>query len=358
VSTVARPARRQPTYRDSRIEPYGIQVVQRHLAGGGEIVTSTVPGGSRLPQRYAVYRRGVAVVFDSTTVQPLATYDLESPDRAPISAAVFLDNRWLVCFRSDRLSRTPSVAGPRNVYLRLIDTVADVVHPERELTGLGIVTAVADSPARDVVVAGTTGGKLLALPRDALLRPAADLDERLRIWDGHSRRTMDIAWLGDGLLASAGVEGDCAVWQFGGPESVADDSPAGDALPNVTDNATTGPAARTPQGTSPVDDDDATAAPNLRYRVQASRGVITHLGSTPDGRRFLTADALGAVRLWDSASGLELISFQPRGGRIRAVQFSPSGRYLMVADASARIRVLPVKSQNESGSSAAPPRQR
>ena len=49
---------------------------------------------------------------------------------------------------------------------------------------------------------------------------------------------------------------------------------------------------------------------------------------SPDGTRLATASEDGTTRLWDATTGQELLRFYPRSGSAKNVAFSPDGQYL------------------------------
>ena len=87
----------------------------------------------------------------------------------------------------------------------------------------------------------------------------------------------------------------------------------------------------------------------LHRSVQASRVELTLRGHTdmvwaaaysPDGTRIATGSIDGTARIWDTASGKELLTLQaPAQGAVNSVAFSPNGKFLATGsdDGSARI---------------------
>ena len=57
-----------------------------------------------------------------------------------------------------------------------------------------------------------------------------------------------------------------------------------------------------------------------------------------DGKNFLTNSFDGVVRVWDTATGSELLHVQPESGEIRMAAFSPDGKLLLTAESNGTVR--------------------
>src|SRR5207237_1054321 len=55
------------------------------------------------------------------------------------------------------------------------------------------------------------------------------------------------------------------------------------------------------------------------------------LAYSPDGKRLASASQDGTVKVWDSATGRELLTFGGHADRVNAVAFSPDGKLLASA---------------------------
>ena len=60
---------------------------------------------------------------------------------------------------------------------------------------------------------------------------------------------------------------------------------------------------------------------------------------SPDGRRLITADELGMISIWDTATGLELLSLAATAGE-NNLDLSPDGNTLAVGGSDGAIRLF------------------
>lgn len=67
-------------------------------------------------------------------------------------------------------------------------------------------------------------------------------------------------------------------------------------------------------------------------------GVTDGLAFSPDGKRLATGDSAGVVKLWDAATGQELATMA-HGGWVHGLAFSPDGRSLAAAGEDGRLVV-------------------
>jgi Tol biopolymer transport system component len=71
-------------------------------------------------------------------------------------------------------------------------------------------------------------------------------------------------------------------------------------------------------------------------KMAAANGVwIWHVTWSPDGTRVASADANGVIEVWDAATGTEVMNYQAPN-TVFSLDWSPDGKYLISAGASAR----------------------
>ena len=61
---------------------------------------------------------------------------------------------------------------------------------------------------------------------------------------------------------------------------------------------------------------------------------ISSLSFSPDSRRLASGDISGAVKLWDVASGEEILELEGLVGGVHSLQFAPDGLSLVAASHS------------------------
>jgi len=74
-------------------------------------------------------------------------------------------------------------------------------------------------------------------------------------------------------------------------------------------------------------------------------GVVSSVVFSPDGKRLATASYDGTAKVWDAASGQELLALTEHTASLSSVAFSPDGKRLVTAswDKTVREYILPVE---------------
>jgi WD40 repeat protein/serine/threonine protein kinase len=167
-------------------------------------------------------------------------------------------------------------------------------HPIHHLQGhRGAVTSVCWSPDGKRLATGGVDGA--AIIWDATVgQPLLPIKE-------HTSGVRSIAWSPDGTrLATGNDDGTANVWNLGG---------GGKSLPF--------------RGLS-----------SLHAQVGHEQYQITSLSWSPDGTRLATGSGEGTAKVWDAASGQELLSLQGN-----TVSWSPDGNRLAIGSADGTVRI-------------------
>jgi WD40 repeat protein len=82
--------------------------------------------------------------------------------------------------------------------------------------------------------------------------------------------------------------------------------------------------------------DVATGREILRFAGHSEHGEVTSVAFSPDGRSVVTG-SFWTARLWDVASGREIRRFEGHSRAVTSVAFSPDGRSILTGDYTARL---------------------
>ena len=74
--------------------------------------------------------------------------------------------------------------------------------------------------------------------------------------------------------------------------------------------------------------------------LKGHRTGLFSIAFSPDGKRIISGDRFGTEKLWDVASGQELLTFTDHTGRyVAGVAFSPDGRLIASVARDGEIKI-------------------
>ncbi|HEY6416173.1 MAG TPA: hypothetical protein VIX41_08050, partial [Acidimicrobiales bacterium] len=174
----------------------------------------------------------------------------------------------------------------------------------------------------------------------------ATTGERLHVLEGHAGEVTSVHFGADGAtLYTAGVDGALFVWDLEHTHGLAREILPGTAAGGTQVARPLTPGADTAVYVT-VDGRRlfvVNVATGQRTELKAPSGAridVTWVATRPDGRRVVTIETRGTVRLWDIDTG-EMLAMQGRGHEnLGAVAFTPDGEHVVVADADGRVTEL------------------
>ena len=84
---------------------------------------------------------------------------------------------------------------------------------------------------------------------------------------------------------------------------------------------------------------------NARTRINARQTLVGHAGwvssvaISPDGKRIVTGSDDATAKVWDAATGRELLTLKGHTQLVFSVAFSPDGKYLVSGGGDSRVRL-------------------
>ncbi len=350
--------------------PDGTRVVTTGEQDGAVRIWDAATGKERL--HLPDHRGGVRAVAFSPDGRWLATAGWDSPARLwnaatgaivrPIhghprevrAVAFSPDGRWVVTAGADGVVRVCDAAtgehrGSLVGHTNWVEAVA--FSPD----GRRVVTAAADRTARvwdfdtraEVFVLqghapransaafSPDGGRVVTAGEDGTVRMwDAATGARVFILRGHAGGVRTAAFSpGGGRVVTAGADRTVRVW-----DAVADGRmvPSGQS-PAAGPLVGAGRVAAAPAGGWQVTTADRPAAGPPALRPHS--GDVQAAAFSPDGKRVVTAGSDGNVRVWDAATGAELLTLRGPAGGAAEVGFGPDGRRIVATAGGGTARV-------------------
>ena len=84
---------------------------------------------------------------------------------------------------------------------------------------------------------------------------------------------------------------------------------------------------------------DADSGQPLPIAFKGYAGAILSVATSPDGTRLLTASDDGTARVWDAATGNELLALRGHAGRVWEARFTADGNAIVTAGADGTVRI-------------------
>mgnify|MGYP001821768877 FL=1 len=313
-----------------------MSVDTRRVRGPKSIAkTSPISDISETPtdaSRFAVCTNKSIYVFETKLRNPIAERSLTSIKGHNFTAACPIGSRYLLA-ASQKLVAIAKPAQPptkgetprrraRQTALLLYDLRTDLPPQKLVIDNVVSVSRLGVSPDGSRVFGACGDGNMFFVP----IRPHGQMFQEwstspFHSWPAHHRKVSDFVWVSDRKrLATVSDDGTCAIWNF-----------QSDPLHTFPSSNATSHHRATSTGAEPL---------VLGQRLHISSGAVRRITATSGGDRIATVGDDRVIRVWDTKSGLELISLEPRKENVASIEFSPDDRYLMVAEANSRIDVI------------------
>lgn len=289
------------------------------------------------PARYAVCSRRKIFVFEAGKREFVANRAFEPNVRGGYTAACLVDSRYLIAATQRFISVSAKTAKPneettpvpRAISLLLYDLGSDAPPQSLDIPDASLIPHLRLSPDGTHVYGCSSDGTMfyVLLPGNHA-EEVSWSDSIIQSWRAHRRPIRDFVWIsGKQQLATVSDDGTCVFWQL--------THQVGEEPQPLTHSDTVTLSSQTPPGTQ-----WETPKPELRQRLFISSGAVTAVTASATGDRIATVGSDRVIRIWDTYSGLELISLEPRKEKVVAIEFSPDDRHLMFAESNAKLKVI------------------
>jgi len=197
-------------------------------------------------------------------------------------------------------------------------------------------------------VAWSPDGKRLASADDARTATVWDLTAGKAVFTfgGFNRDVVRVAWSPDGdRLAGGDGEGVIKVWDTVKGKEILNLTGAGPTVAWSPDGKRLAIGKATGKYSGDFQIVDAVTGVEL-LSFSPKGGILWDLAWSPDGKRLASSETGNWVRVWDPAKGRELLKFRHRG-TVERVAWSPDGKRLATASWAQRISVWDIATGRE-----------
>ncbi|MCA9137540.1 MAG: protein kinase [Planctomycetales bacterium] len=344
------PRRQKMFFKTYAFNDIDLSVETRRITGARMMSTiarhdSLMPTGKDepAPVRYAIGSRTRIDVFDTGNSEFIASRLLTNAKRSGFTTAAMINSRYLVAlnYQQTKPTKEQSKANPntpgtiRKDSLLLYDLHSDSPPQKLALPSIGTVTRLKVSPHGDQVFGCSNAGKMFSVSLQTTAKGEMQWSTQpVRFWTAHNRAVRDFQWIGrQERLATVSDDGTCAIWNLAPEETLTAAVPA---LPPTRDITT---ADDVVEAESAIDRSESDF-PQLTQRLLVSSEAVTRVTVSSTGDRIVTVGADRVIRIWDTHSGLELVSLEPRKESVVAVEFSPDDRFILIAEANSRLEII------------------
>ncbi len=172
-------------------------------------------------------------------------------------------------------------------------------------------------------------------------------DGTVRVWDaeagrqqaaltGHRGAVLSVAVTADGLRAvSGGADGTARVWDLTSNREVLTLAGHGGAVPSVAVSADGRRVVTASQHAAKVWD----AAAGREVALKGHTDLVYAVAVSADGERVVTGSFDQTVKVWEAATGKEVVTLRGHAGPVYAVAAGPYGRQVVSGGADGTVRV-------------------